>query len=138
MGNKFITEYFTIRIGDINYGGHMGNDKALLLFQDARISFFRSLGYSELNIGEDTGIILGEAYLKFKKEIFLNDNVRVFITISDIKEASFIMNYSVFKQEDDKEAISGYTKIVTFYYPNKKVVKIPNEFLEKIEKYKKD
>lgn len=138
MGNKFISDYFTVRIGDINYGGHMGNDKALLLFQDARISFLSSLGYSELDIGEDTGIILGEVYLKFKKEIFLNDNLRVDITISDIKEASFIMNYSVYKKDDDKEAISGHTKIVSFYYPNKKVVSIPKNFLEKIEHYKKN
>lgn len=138
MGNKFVTDYFTIRIGDINYGGHMGNDKALLLFQDARISFLNSLGYSELDIGENAGIILAEVYLKFKKEIFLNDNVRVIVKISDIKETSFRMNYSVFKQGDDKEAITGYTKIVSFYYPNKKVVPIPKDFLQKIECYNQD
>jgi acyl-CoA thioester hydrolase len=138
MDNKFITDYFTIRIGDINYGGHMGYDKALSLFHDARIAFINSLGYTELNIGENSGIIIGEAYVKYKKEIFLNDNLRVFITISEIKDATFIMNYSVFKQDDDKEAISGYTKVVSFSFLDKKVDLIPKDFLEKLEHYKKN
>lgn len=138
MGKEFITDYFTIRIGEINYGGHMGYDKALTLFHDARISFINSLGYTELSIGEDTGIIIGEAYVKYKKEIFLNDSLRVIITISDIKEASFVMNYSVFKEDDDKEAISGYTKIISLYLPEKKVVSIPKDFLQKLEEYKKN
>ena len=33
-----------VRISDINYGNHMGNDRALSFFQDARISFLKQLG----------------------------------------------------------------------------------------------
>lgn len=137
MKNNFSAD-FTVRIGEINYGGHMGNDKSLMIFHDARISFLNHLGHSELDIGDNTGIIISEAFVKFKKEVFLNDNLRVFISISDIKEVSFSMNYSILRIKDEKEVLTGYTKVVTFDYQNKKVVQIPKEFLAKILPYKID
>lgn len=134
MKNNFSSD-FIVRIGEINYGGHMGNDKALTIFHDSRIAFFNSLGFSELDIGEDTGIIISEAFIRFKKVVFLNDKLKVLISISDIEDTSFLINYSVFRLEEEKEVFTGYTKIVTYSYKDNKVVKIPKEFLEKIKLY---
>ena len=132
MKNNFSKD-FIIRIGEINYIGHMGYDRTLMIFHDARISFFDSLGFSETNIGKETGIIINEAFIKFKKEVFLNDKLKVFISISDIKETSFLMNYSVFRPEDESEVFTGYTKIYAFNYKDKAIVKIPEDFLDKIK-----
>ena len=41
--NKFKWPY-KVPISDINYGGHMGNDKSLALFHEARIAFLKHLG----------------------------------------------------------------------------------------------
>lgn len=40
---------YTIQKEDINYGGHVGNERALLFFQMARMAFFESLGASEMD-----------------------------------------------------------------------------------------
>ena len=37
---------------DINYGGHVGNERALLFFQFSRMAFFESLGFTELDLGD--------------------------------------------------------------------------------------
>ena len=50
----------TVRIGDINYGGHLGNDAVLSLVHEARLQYFKSLGYSEIDI-EGVGIVLADA-----------------------------------------------------------------------------
>ena len=49
----------TVRIGDINYGGHLGNDAVLSLAHEARLQYFKSLGYSEIDI-EGVGIVLAD------------------------------------------------------------------------------
>ena len=48
---------YKIKEEDINYGGHVGNERALVFFQMVRIKFFESLGLSELNIGDGIGVI---------------------------------------------------------------------------------
>ena len=58
LPEKFIfrTE-IPIRITDINYGGHLGNDSLLSIIHEARVRFLKSLGYSESNV-EGVGIIM--------------------------------------------------------------------------------
>ena len=117
----------TIRIGDINYGGHMGNDKALLLFHDARINFLGQLGFSESNIG-GPGLIMAEAHVFFKKELFRGDEVKTFIHIENLSNISFEMYYSVMR--DHEEVLSGSTKMIAFDYDKRKITKIPQAFAE--------
>jgi len=61
---NFIMKY-KVHISDINYGGHMGNDRSLSLFHEARIVFLKSLGYSEMNIGNGIGIIMKDAHVDY-------------------------------------------------------------------------
>lgn len=116
---------YKIRVGDINYGGHMGNDKALLLFHDARIYFLGQMGYSESDIG-GPGLIMAEAHVYFKKELFRGDEVNVYIHIDDIRGISFEMYYTVMR--GDEEVILGNTRMIAFDYERRKVTKIPVEF----------
>ena len=74
--NKTYAGTYRIRVGDINYGGHMGNDKALLLFHDARLYFLEQHGFSESDIG-GPGIIMGDAHVYYKKEVFRGDELKV-------------------------------------------------------------
>ncbi len=124
---------FEVRVGDINYGGHMGNDKALLLFQDARIKFLASIGFSEMNIGDEAGIIMSEAHVYYKKEIFLYDRLSVNISVSSVTSSSFTMNYAVVRESDNAEVLQGSTKLIAFNYAKKRIMRLPVLFLSKIE-----
>ena len=42
-----------VRITDINYGGHVGNDTVLSIIHEARMQFFKSMGYTEMDFGGD-------------------------------------------------------------------------------------
>lgn len=123
---------FEVRIGDINYGGHLGNDKALLLFHDARIRFLQSFGFSEKDIGENTGIIMSDAHVYFLKEVFLHDMLQADVAISEVTTSSFTLHYSINRKYDRTEVIKGSTKLIAFDYRKRKVVRIPELFLAKI------
>jgi acyl-CoA thioester hydrolase len=120
---------YKIRVGDINYGGHMGNDRALLLFHDARIHFLEERGYSESNIG-GPGIIMGDAHVYFKKEVFRGDELTVFVHIEDLRSLSFELHYTVMRGEE--EVLYGSTKLIAFDYNKRKVAKIPDSFIRKL------
>ncbi|MCK5766578.1 MAG: acyl-CoA thioesterase [Bacteroidales bacterium] len=128
-GKSTYSGTYRVRIGDINYGGHMGNDKALLLFHDARLYFLGQYGFAENDIG-GPGLILGEAHVYFKKEVFRGDELKVSIHIEDLYGFSFVMHYTVMR--DEEEVMHGSTKLIAFDYDNRKVVKIPDTFLMSI------
>jgi acyl-CoA thioester hydrolase len=133
-----------VRVGDINYGGHMGNDKALLVFHDARLRFLESLGYSEKNIG-GPGIIMRDAHVSFRKEVYLHDVLTVDVGIDDVTTSSFEMLYTVRRignsqrsavggqrSMDEEVVFAGSTVLVAFDYEKKRPVRLPEEFLGKI------
>lgn len=83
--NNFIfsTELIA-QIGDINYGGHVGNDKFLLYAQETRVRFLRKYQLSELNIGEETGLIMTDSAIIYKSEVFAGDEIIVELGVQDL------------------------------------------------------
>jgi 4-hydroxybenzoyl-CoA thioesterase len=55
----FITE-LEIRITDINYGGHLGNDRLLSLVHEARVQWLASHDWTELDV-DGIGLIMTDA-----------------------------------------------------------------------------
>ena len=126
----FTTE-FTVRVGDINYGGHMGNDKYFLLFHDARMRFLESLGFAEADIG-GAGLIMNEAHVHFKAEVFLHDALVVGVRAADVQTTRFRLEYKVERPSDGRVVATGYTGMVAFDYTTRRVTRIPDGFRKSI------
>ncbi len=58
-----------VRITDLNYGGHVGNDTILTFIHEARIQFLKNAGYSELDFA-GVGMIMSDVMIEFKNELF--------------------------------------------------------------------
>ena len=125
---KKISSEYVVGVGDINYGGHMGNDKALTVFSDARINFLKHFGFSELNIGDGLGIVVAESNVKYKKEVFMHNVLKTEVWVSEVKGLRWTISYET-KREDDVIVFTGTTLMLCFDYENKKVSKIPEVFL---------
>ncbi len=121
-----------VRIGDINYGGHLANDKTLLFFHEARIRYFRELGISEGNIGDDISLTQTEAYIKYTGEAFLGDELLIKVYIDDITRARFKVNYEITRTVDEKSIAKGYAVLAGFDYSSKKAKRIPQSFKDQV------
>ena len=122
---------YLVRVDDINYGGHLGNERLLLIAQQARIEFFQSLGYSgELGFGNQVGIIMADAAIEFKAEAFLGDRLTVELAISGPSKYGFSMYYRVTKAQKTVALIK--TGILFMNYAERKLCSIPSEFAEKV------
>lgn len=128
LNMEFLAKY-TVGIGDINYGGHLGNDKALLIFHDARIQFLNHFGLSELNIGEEKGIIMVDAQIKYLHQVSLHDALSIAIDIEIENTKKFVVHYLVKNSKSQKDVISGSTGMLCFDYAVQKVKQIPDSFV---------
>ena len=121
-----------IRIGDINYGGHVGNDAILSLIHTARIEFLNKLGYSELDI-EGIGIIMTDSAIVYKGESFFGDIIEIKLGVLDFSKFGFDIVYSLSHKESKKEIAYAKTGIVGFNYEKRKIAPIPEKALLKFK-----
>lgn len=120
---------YMVRVADVNYGGHVSNAAVLSFFQDARIAYLNQFGYSELDIG-GCGIILPEAHVRYLAEMFLGDELRIGVRISELRNSAFVMSYWI--ERDGKETAQGTTNLVAYDYQIRKPRRLPEPFREAV------
>lgn len=118
---------YKIKDEDINYGDHVGNERALLFFQMARINFFESMCLTELDLGEGAGVIQKNGFIEYNRQLFLNDIISINITDIEFSKSSFNIKYEIYNEENFK-VINGSTLLVCYDYKANKVRKIPENF----------
>lgn len=64
-----------VRITDLNYGGHLGNDSLLSLIHEARMAFLASHGFSEEKFA-GASLIMSDVAIVFRKEAYAGDVLR--------------------------------------------------------------
>jgi YbgC/YbaW family acyl-CoA thioester hydrolase len=129
--NYLFSTEIPIRITDINYGAHVGNDSLLSIIHEARVQFFKKLGYTEINI-EGMAIMMADVVIIYKSQSFYGDVLTVDIGIADISKKSCDLYYRVVNDTKKVVALSK-TAIVFFDLQTQKPARIPAEFLAKME-----
>ncbi|MEJ0080025.1 MAG: thioesterase family protein [Puia sp.] len=120
---------FAVRITDLNYGAHVGNDTVLSFIHEARVRYLQSLGYSELNL-EGVGLIMADAALVFKSEIYYGDELLISIVAVEFSRVGFDLIYKMEKKPAGQPLITVAlvkTAMVCFDYVQKKVVPLPEK-----------
>lgn len=136
LPKKFI--FFTeipLRITDINYGGHLGNDSVLSIFQEARIRFLKEFGYSEIDI-EGSSIIMTDAAVQYKSQGYYGDVLVVEVSVDDIQKAGCDFYYRSINKLSGKEVAVGKTGIAFFDYHKNKITSVPEKFIQLIKRLK--
>ncbi|MFC0771549.1 acyl-CoA thioesterase [Terrimonas alba] len=122
-----------VRITDINYGGHVGNDAILSLIHEARMQFLKNIGYSELEFS-GVGLIMTDAGIEFKNELFYGDIVLASVGCTNLSKVSFDIFYKLEKTVNDLSQLvaTAKTGMVCYDYTKKKVSSIPEDAREKL------
>ena len=114
-----------VRIGDINYGNHMGNDRFLLYFQEARLRFLATMGMSEREIAPGTGLIMTEAHLRYLGQVAYGDTLEVTVSVASIQKVRFVLRYIARSRLSGTPVAEGETTLAAFDYANNRPVRIP-------------
>lgn len=122
-----------IRVTDLNYGGHVGNDSFLALLQEARQQFLLSHGYQELSIA-GVGLIMADVAIEFKKELNYGDEVKISVAATGFDKLGFDLIYKMELIEDNRLLLAGKAKtgMMCYDYTLKKKTAVPEEVITKL------
>src|SRR5687768_1965037 len=115
-----------VRITDINYGNHVGNDSILSLLHEARMQFLQHHGFSEMDFA-GVGMIMRDVMIEFKNEIFYGDQLAIGVAAGAFTGVSFDLYYKVEKKSGEKMilAVSARTGMVCYDYSRNRIVAVP-------------
>ena len=131
------TTLIPVRITDINYGGHVGNNAILSLIHEARIQFLKQWDYSELDFG-GVGLIMSDAGIEFRSELFYGETAIISVACSGFSRVSFEIFYKLEKIlpeiKNEKRIIvaTAKTGMVCYDYSNKRITALPEEARKKL------
>ena len=121
-----------IRVGDLNYGNHLGNDAVLSIMHEARLRYLKSLGFDEFNI-IGVGIIMTDTGIVYKSEGFHGQVLKVTVGCGEFTSRGFDLYYRLFNAATKKEVALAKTGILCYDYERKKVAGLPAEFMAAVE-----
>ncbi|MFC2164993.1 acyl-CoA thioesterase [Acidobacteriota bacterium] len=120
----FSTE-IRIRITDINFGGHLGNDQMLSLINEARSQFLAGHGFTELDCG-GVSTMMTDAAIVYQGEAFLGDVLKFEVAAGEPTGSGFKISCRITRASDGKPIGLAETGLVCIDYKTKKILALPD------------
>ncbi len=123
-----------VRITDINFGNHVGNNAIVEIIHEARVQFLNVHGFSELNVG-GSSLIMSELCVEYKNESFYNDLLDIKIFSGEISRVSFELFYEISTKRNGSSFLIALAKtgMVCYNHTIKKVETLPAELKSILE-----
>ncbi len=132
-GSFLFSTTIPVRITDLNYGNHVGNDAVLSIIHEARMQFLQHHGYTEMQFA-GVGMIMADVAIEFKAELFYGDAVIASVAAADFTKVGFELYYKLEKETAGKRILvaAAKTGMVCYDYAAKKIVAVPEEARERL------
>ncbi len=122
----FSTE-IPVRVDDVNYGGHLGNDALVSLLHEARIRYLGAHGLSEGDCG-GAGMVVTELAVTYLAEAFHGDSLRISLAVGDIGRTRVHFYYRVERTRDNVEIARARTGMAFFDFTSRRPRRTPEAF----------
>ena len=121
----------TVRVTDMNYGGHLGNDRLLAYAQECRDAWFKSVGFTELDV-DGCNTIMADAAIQFLQEGYAGDELDVVLYLGDQHKYGLDLFYTVLLA--DKKELARMKTAILFRNEKDELCAPPKVFLKKLNK----
>ncbi len=137
-GRFIYTTEFPVRIGDVNFGGHLGHDSLVTLLHEVRARFFASHGLAELNLDGDgrVGMIMADLAVVYESEAHFGDVLRFALAPGELFSKGCELFYRVIALSADgseRPVARAKTGIVFYDYAAGQAVAPPPRLLKALE-----
>ena len=117
----------TLRIYDMNYGGHLGNDSVLSVIHEARVRFLRQINLEEKNF-YGYSLLMADSAIVYRKESFYGDDLYIHVTVTEFYRCGFELFYLIINH-DQQEVARVKTGLVCYDHKLKRLVRLPSQFV---------
>ncbi len=118
--------------GEMDYYRHVNNVVYFRYFENARLEYFRRLGWFEYERETGIGPILHSTQARFRRPLTYPDTVSAAVRVASLAEDRFTMHYLVVSRRLAAVAAEGQGIIVTYHYAEERKVPIPEELRRRI------
>lgn len=127
----FQTE-LSVRVGDLNYGNHLGNDAVLTLIHEARRRFLASLGIEEIG-ADGIGFVIADAAIVYRAQAFFGDRLHIEVAAGEFASRGCDFYYRVSHAADERTVAEAKTGAVCFDFHAQKAMAFPPGMLAKLQ-----
>ena len=125
----FSTE-LEVRVSDLNYGNHVGNDGVLTLIHEARRRYIRSLGADEIG-ADGLGLVIADAAIVYRAQAFYGERLKLEVAAGEFQSRSCTFFYKVSKP--GVTVAEARTGVVCFDFKAQKAMAFPPALLAKLQ-----
>lgn len=126
----FSTE-IPIYINHINYGNHLDNAALLMLVSEARVRFFKSFGYSEMDV-EGVGVIVADCAVQYRSEAFHGETLLAEFAADDFNKYGCDFVWRLSDKASGREVARGKHGMMFFDYTARKPAGVPDAFVARV------
>jgi acyl-CoA thioesterase FadM len=119
----FETE-IVVRVTDINFAGHLANDRLLSLIQEARVAFLARHDFTELDCG-GVALTIADAIIVYRGEAFAGDLLKFEVAAGEPTSHGFRFFYRVTRISDGADIALVENGLVCFDYKERKIQPVP-------------
>ena len=123
---------FPLRVADLNYGGHLGNDRVLTLAQEVRVAWLATHGLGELDVG-GVGLIMTDAAVHFGGEGRYGMVVRGDLAVGEVRTRAFELVHRFTDVGSGLELARAVTRLCCFDYEARRLVSLPEPLRRALE-----
>jgi acyl-CoA thioesterase FadM len=125
-GKKLFQTCIPVRITDLNYGQHLGNDAMVSILHEARLQWLTFMDATELKF-HGTSLIMAGLMVEYNNESFYGDRLEICLYAGQTSAAGFELYYEVSCVRKGLEVLicKAKTDMVCFDYSNRKICELP-------------
>ena len=114
----------TVRTTDLNYGGHLGNDRLVSLVHEARVAFLTRHGFSEKDFC-GISLIAGDIAVVYQGEAFAGDVLRFEVAAGEPTRCGFRLFFRITRPADNTPIALVENGMACFDYGTRTVQFLP-------------
>jgi acyl-CoA thioester hydrolase len=119
--------------GDMDSFGHVNNVVYFRYFENARVEYFRRIGWWEYLAENGIGPIVGATQARFRRPVKYPDTLRAGAKVVSFAADRFTIRHVLVSRTTGELVTEGDAVVVTIDYRNNVKVPVPDELRRRIE-----
>lgn len=116
-----------LRVSDMNYGNHMGNEVVLQLAHECRVLWLKQHQCTEMDV-YGTGIIQADTAIVYHSEGYAGNEIEIRLLAGELSRVGFELYYDMQNLSTQKALARVKTGMVFYDYAASNVRPVPEQF----------